>query len=27
MTTRKRRDTPPPRTGGTEREVSLGFLD
>jgi hypothetical protein len=27
MTTRKRRDTPPPRTGGTEREVLQGFLD
>ena len=27
MTTRKRRDTPPPRTGASEREMLLGFLD
>ena len=27
MTPRKRRDTPPPRTGSTEKEVLQGFLD
>jgi hypothetical protein len=27
MTPRNRRDTPPPRTGSTEKEVLLGFLD
>ncbi|HEX7302063.1 DinB family protein [Lentzea sp.] len=26
-TTRRRRDTPPPRTGGSETEVLRGFLD